>query len=400
VNGGVPRGTGPRARPAGSRRRHRHAVPRPTRRGLGVLTAVVGLLTLTLATATPELVPLVVAVGLPLVVAPVSATARSRRARRTLVLGALVSPPMSSVGAETTLEIRVTNHGARGAVDVGVASPSARWRPWRADAGPLPSPAPSSSSRGIGLVPWVRARMMVPSGLVALPTPGPQTSALATSRAPSARRGVFVLPAVDSWVLDAFGLWGGRGPTVPAVSLVVHPEPDPDAAWSAEPVGDPGDGTPAAAPSHGRDGPGDLVGIRPYAAGDRLTLLHWPARARYGAWFVRQFAPELGAQWRLVLDDRAGVHRKADFERMLSTAEGLIELCGQAGRSIELCTLSGMSSTVAPAPMALEQAQVLLATLLPRPRAAGIDAAEGTVLTTATGARSLPDLVDRIVVGA
>jgi len=78
----------------------------------------------------------------------------------------------------------------------------------------------------------------------------------------------------------------------------------------------------------------------------------------------------------------------------------LIELCGQAGRSIELCTLSGMSSTVAPAPMALEQAQVLLATLLPRPRAADIDAAEGTVLTTVTGARTLPDLVDRIVVGA
>jgi uncharacterized protein (DUF58 family) len=234
---------------------------------------------------------------------------------------------------------------------------------------------------------------------VALPAPGPRSSALSTSPAPSARRGVFVLPALDSWVLDAFGLWGAPGPTVPAASVVVHPEPDPDAAWTADPGGDPGHGTTTAAPAHGRDGPGELVGLRPYAAGDRLSLLHWPARARYGAWFVRQFAPELGAQWRLVLDDRAGVHRQADFERMLSTAEGLIELCWQAGRSIELRTLSGMSSTVAPAPQALEQAQVLLATVLPRKRGVDIDAAEGTVLTTATGARSLPDLVDRIVVG-
>ena len=42
----------------------------------------------------------------------------------------------------------------------------------------------------------------------------------------------------------------------------------------------------------------------------------------------------------------------------------------------------------------------LLATLLPRAPDTAVGAAHGTVLTTATGSRSLPDTIDRIVVGA
>lgn len=151
------------------------------------------------------------------------------------------------------------------------------------------------------------------------------------------------------------------------------------------------------APVGGRDGPGDLVGIRPYVAGDRLSLLHWPARARYGTWFVRQFEPEAGQETRLVLDDRVGVHRRSDFEAMLSTAERLVELCWEGGRTVELCTLSGVSTRLTPSPRTLEQAQVFLASLLPR-AAAEPTVPDGAVLTTTTGARSLPDRFDRIVV--
>jgi uncharacterized protein (DUF58 family) len=210
---------------------------------------------------------------------------------------------------------------------------------------------------------------------------------------------VFVLGAERGWVLDAFGLCGVPGPSVPAVTVVVHPRPDPQAEWPDEGGNDLLHETTVASHAHGHDGPGDLVGIRPYVVGDRLSLLHWPSRARYGTWFVRQFAPELGSQSRLVLDDRAGVHRRADFERMLSTAQGLVEQCSHRGRTIELRTLSGKSTMLAPAPLALEQAEVLLASLLPGTPATDIGTGDGTVLTTATGARSLPETVDRIVVG-
>jgi hypothetical protein len=97
------------------------------------------------------------------------------------------------------------------------------------------------------------------------------------------------------------------------------------------------------------------------------------------------------------------VHRKADFEQMLSTAEGLVDLCRREGRTMELRTFSGLSARLAPAPLALEEAHVLLAGLLPRATgtrstATGVGGGD-TVLTTATGARSLPPGVERIVVG-
>ena len=239
---------------------------------------------------------------------------------------------------------------------------------------------------------------MVPPHLVTLSAVGPRVSAVSTSPVSSTRRGLFVLPPDRGWVLDPFGLCGAPGPAIPSLTVVVHPAPDSRAAWPPERGNDPWERPGIVAPAHGRDGPGDLVGIRPYAAGDRLSLVHWPARARYGTWFVRQFAPEVGSESRLVLDDRVGVHRRSDFEEMLRTAEGLVELCWQGGRTMELCTMSGVSARLTPAPLALEQAQVLLATLLPRAVVAEPSAPDGPVLTTVTGARSLPDRFDRIVV--
>lgn len=367
----------------------RHYAPHPTRRGLGVLAVMVGLLILTVVTDTPELAPLVVAVGLPLVLAPWSAWLRGRRARAGLAVTTVATPAMSAVGGQMTVRIRVTNRLPRMAPPLSIPSPEPRWRLWRGDAASVPP----------GSTPSVRRRLVVPGGLVALPAVAPHASAASISPVPTQRRGVFVLRAARGWVVDPFGLCGVPGPIVPAVTVVVHPEPDRQAAWPEEGGNDLIHGTTLASHPPGRDGHGDLVGIRPYVAGDRLSLLHWASRARYGVWFVRQFAPELGSQWRLVLDDRAGVHRRADFERMLSTAEGLVEHCWQGGRIIELRTMSGKSTMLAPAALALERAQVLLASLLPGVSARDMGAGDGIVLTTATGARSLPDTVDRIVVG-
>jgi uncharacterized protein (DUF58 family) len=361
---------------------YRPSRPRPTARGVGALGVFLGLLVVALSTGTAQLAALTVAVGLPLAVAPFAASLRARRARSALAVSASVSPAMSVVGGDVGLRIAVTNRSARPAPALSVGWPSRQWRRRGTESSAPPLPR------------------LVPSGLISLAGLAPRHSATFVGAVPSGRRGVFDLPPSPSWILDPFGLFGAPGPVIPAVCAVFYPAADGAPRRSAETGGTPTDGPAAPLPEHGRDGAGELVGIRPYVAGDRLSLLHWPARARYGAWFVRQFAPEVGQRTRLVLDDRAGVHRRADFETMLAGAHGLLERCYEDGATVELSTMSGTSATLAPVPLGLEEARVLLAGVLPRRWRADQDMGGGTVITTATGARSLPDGVERIVVGS
>jgi len=368
-------------------RRRVPSIPRPTGRGVGVAGVFLALFVLSLASGTAELVPLTAAVGLPLLVAPVAASVRARRARGDLAVDASVSPPSSVVGGAVTLRIGVTNRSEGVGPALAIEAPGRRWQ---RRTGEIGDPA--------GEGPVDTRSVMVPSGLITLPAPGGRTREVFAGAVGSGRRGIFVLPARRSWVLDPFGLFGAAGPVIPAVSAVVYPAAGTGARWTASGDGDgeTGAGEPATGGSGG--GLGELVGIRPYVAGDRLSLLHWPARARYGAWFVRQFGTEEGEPTRLVLDDRAGVHRQADFEKMVADAHGLIELCWGQGRAVELWTLSGRAATHGAVGPGVEEARVLLAGVLPR--AAGGRCVEGgTVITTGTGARSLPESVERIVVG-
>lgn len=358
-----------------------HGVPRPTRRGVGVLSVFGGLVALAVGTGTSELAPLAVAVGLPVLVAPAAASIRARQVRSRLALDASVSPALGVAGGDMTLQIGVTNRSLAAAPAVAVEAPGRRWRRRGEGAGDSDA-APA---------------LLVPAGLITLPAPAPRVRGVFSSAVPTRRRGVFVLPARASWVLDPFGLFGARGPVVPAARAVVYPAARHDVVWA--PVGDASPtGATEPRPGHGRDGPGELVGIRPYVAGDRLSLLHWPARARYRAWYVRQFGPDEGGRTRLVLDDRTGVHRRRDFEAMVADAHGLVELCWREGRTVELCTLSGRSATLAPVAAGIEDGRVLLATVLPRATGGDMDVG-GTVITTTTGAQSLPAGTDRIVVG-
>jgi uncharacterized protein (DUF58 family) len=374
-------------------------MPRPTRRGIGALAVLLALVGLTVGTGTAALLSLTVAVALPWAAAPFAAFFRARQARTRLAVETGVVPGLSVVGGEVEARIAVTNRTGRRAPVLWIAEPTARWR--RRPAG-TPTGDGHSRSPAAG-----RRPRLVPGGLVALPPATPHGRAVAESRVPSRRRGVFELALGHAWVLDPFGLFGAPGPVVPTATAVFYPHAAFDESWPVpRPAGAERDGA-VPAPGPGRDGPGDLVGIRPYVPGDRLTLLHWPARARYGSWYVRQFAPERGAPARLVLDDRAGVHRQADFERMLACAHGWVEQCFDEGRTVELCTWSGRAATLAPAAAGLEEARVVLAGLLPVASGGGASGGGasgsgggrgGTVLTTATGAARLGDEVERIVV--
>jgi uncharacterized protein (DUF58 family) len=365
--------------------------PRPTWRGAVAVALFVGVLVVAVGTGTRELLPLTVAIGIPVVAAPLSAFLRARRARARLSVTAAATPSMSVVGADVGLVIEVTNRSPRRAPALAIARTTASWRQRPLD------PA-SSSAAGRPFRPW-----LVPSGLQSLAACAPGRVVTVTSPVSSRRRGAFVLRLEHAWVLDAFGLFGAPGPVVPPAAAVFYPAADLRGDWPARGQDEPSSASAGPASSVGRDGSGDLTGLRPYVAGDRLSLLHWPARARTGAWFVRQFAPEFGAAWRLVLDDRAGVHRRTDFEAMLARAHGMVLELWDEGRTVELCTMSGTSRLLPPVPAGLEEARLLLATVLPRDGTGRpVDDTGGhlgTVLTTVSAARSLPDDVERVVVG-
>jgi uncharacterized protein (DUF58 family) len=126
--------------------------------------------------------------------------------------------------------------------------------------------------------------------------------------------------------------------------------------------------------------------------GDRLSLLHWPAKARYGTWFVRQFRGDGVAAVPLVLDDRAGVHRKADFERLVSTMSWALDEALGGGRPVLFLTLSGRSFTLEPSDRGRAAAWLVLAEVQPLQAQSTWLASippDSVLLTTRTGAERL-----------
>ena len=189
------------------------------------------------------------------------------------------------------------------------------------------------------------------SSLSALPDPAPGTTGSLLLDVPTGRRGVLELCRC-TWVHDPFGLVGAPGPSTPVVLAAVYPAPiPPDRSLTPGPASVAGmlaDGRPTPA-----GGVGELEGIRPYVACDRLVLLHWPAMARYGTWFVRQFGGDGGAAHSIVVDDRVEFDRRAEFEREFFVASGAVDEMTRGHRSVHLTTLSGTSYSFE----ATEQAQ-------------------------------------------
>jgi hypothetical protein len=138
-----------------------------------------------------------------------------------------------------------------------------------------------------------------------------QTSATGLAL-PTGRRGVFSIGPLRLWVHDPFGLLASPVVTAAPVALVVHPPSAPSSVRALpSDVADHLTATGIRGTDTADDDPGgELSGLRPYVPGDRLHLLSWPVEARYGALMVQQFRPEGNALIRIVLDDRAGVHRR------------------------------------------------------------------------------------------
>lgn len=354
--------------------------PRPTLRGAGALAAVALIVVLAATTDTPEVAPLAVVAGVPLLVAPWLAHRRASRALELAAFHAHTEPATVEVGAPMEFVLSLTSRATQRLElpRLGLPSVESRWlsRGTQADPGARPLRFAPSESR-----------------LVALPTPGAGRTRSCRLPVPTGRRAVLELPPLRSWAYDPFGLFGSPGPVTPAVRAVIHPIPlDPCQPITG--LGATRAGFESAQFSSSGRGLGDLEGIRPYVAGDRLNLLHWPAKARYGTWFVRQFGTEGTAAVPLVFDDRAGVHRKADFERLVSSMLWALDEAIEAGHPVNFLTLSGKSFTLEPSEQGRAMASLVLAEIQPspsRPRWLPIPA-DSVLLTTRTGARRLTQL--------
>ncbi len=338
-------------------------------------SVVVGSATMT---ATPELAPLAVVIGIPLLMAPWLAGRRARSVREGVEFHAHVEPATVEIGGEAQVHLSVTHRAPVGASlpSLGLAPTGHRWRR-------------IEESDGMR-----RRGRLAPSAdsLLVLPSPAPGRTGTCLLSVPTWRRGVFELPPQRSWTTDPFGLFAAAGPSTPRLTAVIHPVPVPPGEPLPEltaPVG--GVDTLGHAPSG--SGIGDLEGIRPYVAGDRLSLLHWSAKARYGTWFVRQFGTEGTVGVSVVIDDRPGVHRRPQFEQLMATALWILTEATEAGRGAHLLTLSGRRYSFSPGGRGSVDARRVLAELQPVGRGASMHhpvvPRDTVLLTTRTGADRL-----------
>jgi uncharacterized protein (DUF58 family) len=337
---------------------------RPTARGAGVAAAGVVLLLLGVATRTNGPYALAALAWVPLLAAP-AVTSRRARACRPLTLHVRAVPALVPAGASVSIEVVASNRGHRGTPPVGI-----EWR--RSGGGRLLASAPASWRPFPGLA------------------PGESGTTMATRRMP--RRGRFDVGSGRVRVSDHLGLCATTVAALRPVTVFVHPAPV-TASLGA------GAGAHARStdelsqylPAQARHDDGELVGLRPYVPGDRLHLVHWPTMRRGDGPYVKEFGAEAQAVVRIVIDDRAGMHRRQPFEAMLGMTVTLLSEASARRLSVELATLSGYARTVAPDAHGTALALSALSTMRPsRQINDRLDAMPCTVVTTATGAPTLP----------
>jgi uncharacterized protein (DUF58 family) len=216
---------------------------------------------------------------------------------------------------------------------------------------------------------------------------------------PTRRRGVFPIGPLTLRASDPFGLCSLPVAVSAPVTLVVHPTHEGAPAQAAlSPISTRSEGFTEALSAARHDDPGgELSGLRPYVPGDRLHLLSWSAEARYGSLMVHEFQSPAADRVRIMLDDRAGVHRRAAFEEALAMTLALAAEALGRGFDVELTTLSGAATVITSAPdgwvdllTALARAQPIR---VPGPREVLLTESETSALVTTSTARdSLPPL--------
>lgn len=229
-----------------------------------------------------------------------------------------VNPRRLHAGASITIELEVTNRG-RG------TTPVLQLRDFAGPAG----------TRSVGVGATGPTLLNVP--------PLRAGEAVRTSYAVRCgRRGIAAIGPLEVVLSDPFGLVAltvqrsvGAELTVwPALQLIGAPT---HSRWS-----DDGQRPAGAPPSFSGS---DLVGLRPYRAGDDLRHVHWRASARYDDLMVRQLESPPDDLTTVILDTRASTHTHASFEQALAATTSILVACARRDARVRLLITSNPANT-------------------------------------------------------
>lgn len=353
----------------------------PTPRGY---LAVVGLAGATIAAVVAPSatgIALAASIAVALACGLLSVVVASRRGQGRLE-ATLAGPESVPRDGLASLRLTLVGDSAGLGCRICVDRTSARW--FRGVVDPLQGRPPG------GLVAPSAGAALRTSDQRALATPNPVLAV------PTTRRGILTCRWAALWMYDPIALFGIRLATFPDLAVVVHPRAiRSDLAEPAE-RSRRLEGIESLGRTATNEGV-DLLGIRPYQLGDRLSTLHWRSLSSTVPLLVRELGNESPSPQHLVIDDRAGVHRRADFEKALDLATGaLVDRPGSAP-PVELRSLAS-GQTLFASPGTMPTVLRWLAALEPRrtggeglglARSGGILGPGDTVITTATGSASL-----------
>jgi Protein of unknown function DUF58 len=313
----------------------------------------------------------------------------SCRSRPRYLHAVLSGPPFVPRSESALLDATVVGDVSAWGCSIGIDPSSARW-----SRGQRAHPAPSRIRTHL-MAPASRHKVLVSKtnmGRIPLPE----------LPVPTARRGIYECRGVTLWLNDPLGMFGARLVVFSDLIIVVHPVALGGAEVETDPVLRQRHGREAAEATTKRGGV-DVLGVRPYEQGDRVSLVHWRSLAGTGPLLVRELGDELVRPVQVVIDDRAWVHRRSSFETAVDLLTGAVANWPRMAQPIEVRSLTSghvVSVSGGLTPTLLSW----LAALEPRQSDAPIaNAARSvveigpgdTVFTTVTAARSLGSLRER-----
>ena len=362
----------------------------PTARGWIALVALAGLTTAAAVAPSPAGVALDASIAVALGGALLSIALVCWRGSEHLH-ATLSGPKFVPRGKPASLELVLVGDVPAWGCRIGFDRSSARWGRVRADLSP-----DRHRASNMLLAPQAGKRLQVNAER----SSGSQIPGLAV---PTSRRGIYACRGTALWMYDPLGMFGTRLVTFPDLSVVVHPFPV--GSHLAQPIPGLGqqDGSSAVVGATTSAGGVDLLGVRPYQLGDRLSSLHWRSFTSTTPLLVRELGTELVNPVRLIIDDRAGVHRRAAFETALDLLTGAVADRPRVAPSLEVRSLASghaLTTSGGTMPALLRWLAALEPRRADRPglelsRTGWVVGLGDTVITTSTGSASLSALRDQ-----
>jgi uncharacterized protein (DUF58 family) len=195
----------------------------------------------------------------------------------------------------------------------------------------------------------------------------------ATYRLPAPRRGVFTIGPLGAVVEDPVGLWRKELRTRSTVDVIVLPRIHPLRPIPPAPGDEPDTGTHRMRTLATANE--EFASLRDYRPGDDVRKVHWPSTARAGNPIVRHYDEPWQRRTTVVCDVRIGHHTGESFERAVSAAASVLQVCAERGELVRLITTSGHDTGFVSSDHEVSAALDLLASVTP----SGIGSLTGTL---------------------